>query len=177
MKKIHTLIVAFMGIFPLSASAQDHTPADSVKVIRTVDEMDNRVQYMPNLRLVCIDSTNLERAFGIQATMTENRIDGFAVISYGFSDCNENDEVIFLFENGTKFTQISWNKFNCENNSFFDVTNLQSDALANYPLKKIRFKNGRSFETVTAPIAEGDKYYFVNLYKQLASKQYINRTK
>lgn len=177
MKTIHTLIVAFMGLFPLFASAQDRTPADSVKVIRTVDEMDNKVQYMPNIRLVCMDSMNLERAFAIQATMTESKIDGFAVVSYGFSDCNENDEVIFLFENGTKFTQISWNKFNCDNNSFFDVTNLQSEALATYPLKKIRFKNARSYETVTATIPDGDKYYFVNIYKQLISKQFINRTK
>jgi hypothetical protein len=46
---------------------------------------------------------------------------GIMINSFGIGTRIEKDELTFLFEDNTKVSLLSWNKFNCKGASYFDL--------------------------------------------------------
>jgi hypothetical protein len=165
MKKTVTLI--FLG-FILNAVIAQNT--DSVFVQIEKDEMSNKTYVYPNRTFVVANESST-KGFKVDVFIKENlTISSVMTIMVGLGGCNENDEIIILFENGEKITKRSWKKFNCDGESYFDLTNSELQMLRTLPLSKIRLTNGRTFDSYTGDVKEKDKRYFIQLLYALDNK-------
>lgn len=97
--------------------------------------------------------------------------DGLIIKSAGIGNCVENAEVIFLFEDGTKTSVTSWNKFNCEGKSYFNSRLGLFDFLCK-PIKAIRFTNGRTYDSYTHKPVGTQKNFFISV-KTAIDNQWI----
>jgi hypothetical protein len=141
---------------------------DSVYLIRETDDMSKKSYVYGSRDFVC---TNATGKIGFRVSSHINSIKlTFSMITVtmvGIGTCNENDEIIILFENGEKITKISWKKFNCEGEAYFDMNEKDIELLRTQPLSKIRMTNGRSYDSYTGDVKQKDKRYFIQLFYAL----------
>jgi len=148
---------------------------DKLKILYQKDAMtDNEYVYISDNLLCSIDGKvgfSISPRFKIDKDKTI-KYNGIVVKSNGVGSCMENDELIILFEDSTKLTLKSWNKFNCEGNSYFDF---QKSSLKdiNKKIKAIRLMNGRSYESFTYTLKnENEKNYFIYATDLLNGQKY-----
>lgn len=175
MKKItavFSLLVAVLTVNISQAQVID-IPEDSVVYIaKLVDEMSDRVYYSPSKAIVL---RNEKQGFRVELTLTgkserELKVSGIDFKSVGVGNCMENDTFIILFENGEKISRKSWQKFNCEGRSYFDLTDEDIEKLATLPVAKIRLENGRDYKSMTGEVPKSDRNYFVQAVRAYRNK-------
>ena len=138
------------------------TFASDVEIYKYIDEMTDDVSYLASYG-VAIKNYEKERGFAIKPYISNNqKFIGLMVSHLGFG-CNEDDTLILLLENGQKIKLTSWNKFNCEGDSFFRVNQGVLHKLKNSPLKKAMFRNGRNYKSLTQEFEQIDKDYFIKV--------------
>ena len=104
---------------------------------------------------------------GLQVKNGKVNYSGIRVNSAGIGSCNEKDQLIFLFEDGTKHSMTSWNEFNCEGNSWFDLygtigkNDEEFKRLNTKKVTHIRFTNGRSYDSFTYTLKPDEQEYFI----------------
>ena len=129
--------------------------------------MTDKEYYFPQRKLIC---ANTEKTKGFTISPNFKSADG-KIVNNGFmcknvniGSCDEKDNLIILFEDDTKITLTSWNKFNCDGNAYFNFTDSELSELSTKKVTTIRFSNGRSYESLTVPLKEDQKDYFVRAY-------------
>ena len=138
------------------------TFASDVEIYKYIDEMTDEVSYLASYG-VAIKNYEKERGFAIKPFIGDNiQITGLMVKHLGFG-CNEDDTLILLLENGQKVKFTSWNKFNCEGDSYFRVNQANLYKLKSSPLKKAMFRNGRNYKSLTQEFEQIDKDYFIKV--------------
>jgi len=85
--------------------------------------------------------------------------------------CDQNDSLIFLFDDETKITITSWNKFNCDGKAYFSLTDNEYDMLKSKKVTAIRFKNGYSYESLTYTLKKEEQGFFINVYSNNVIKE------
>lgn len=154
-------ILITMLLVGLNLSGQN----DSVYIKQETDEMTGKTYYYPAYKLVVADETT---GFAINSLILEqNKFKMFIVKMINIGLCNENNELIILFDNGEKITARSWNKFNCDGTAYFYLTANDKELLRTQTLFKIRILNGRTYESYTGEVATADKRYFIQLFNQM----------
>jgi hypothetical protein len=132
-----------------------------------VDKMTDKEYYFSTKKFICANSQKTQgftitNSFKpLNGNMVQN---GLIVKNVGIGNCDENDEMIFLFEDGTKITITSWNKFNCEGKVYFDLSNNELDMLKSKNVTAIRFKNGYSSDSLTYSLKKEEQGFFINVY-------------
>ena len=160
MKTILTLAIA---LITFSSIAQQ----DSVYVINHVDEMSGETTLMVSRHLI-IANEDRTKGFSISAYIDDNRnISSLMAVIVGMVSCNEKDELIILFENGERITKQSWNKFNCDGDSWYTLNSKQIQQLKTLPIARMRITNGRGFDSYTGVLDESQSRYFIQLFKSL----------
>lgn len=146
-----------------------------VSIVRHQDEMTDKVYYLPSEGIV-IKSENGESGFRVRLSIKEKNgefsQDGLVIKAVNIGGCYENNKLTMLFENGEKFTIGSWNKFNCDGDVYFDVPNKNWELLKSQKLMKMRFENGRTYDSLTGEV--DDKEHFILLNKQMEEGKYEN---
>lgn len=148
------------------------------QIFRYQDDMTDKVYYFSSGLMV----TNEDKSEGFRLQLDIKEIDDKTIASNGLTlkvvgigNCFEKDNLIFLFENGEKISLTSWNKFNCEGASWFylneEYTETYTDLLKSQKLKKIRFENGYSHESLTREITGVNQNYFIELYKLISENK------
>jgi len=135
-------------------------------IIELKDEMTDKVYYSTSVGLKCIGGAE---GFRIDPNITvkngkkiaKDLIIGMA----GLGNCNENNTLIFLFDNGEKLTLKSWNKFNCKGTSYFSIGTKNIETLKASPISKIRLTNGSTYKSYTHEVEQ--KNYFIELFNLL----------
>lgn len=159
MKKI-VLLVSLISI-SLSSFSQ-------LTIIEDKDEMTDKSFYQASERFI---AANSEKNKGCAIDMLIEDKNGVVIANnmivkmVGLESCNENNNLIFLFEDGSKLNLNSWNKFNCKATAYFSLTKEHIELLSEKPISKVRITNGRSFKNYTSEIEY--KNYFIDLYKIL----------
>ena len=157
-------LLIFALLISLSSLAQTETP---FVIQHCRDTMTDKEYCFSEKKLLCY---NDEKTMGFailpmfkhqNGVMVNN---GLTCKSYGIGSCNEGDSLIFLFEDGTKITVVSWNKFNCDGKSYFDNNDKLLKKLSSQNLTTVRFTNGRSLDSFTYTLNESQKRYFVSAY-------------
>lgn len=166
MKKLSVLFGALLLAF--SGFSQ-------VKIEKEIDDMTDKVSYYVS-HLFVVANDEQTKGFTIKAMLKEDKTagkiysDGWIVNSYNLGGCNEDNELIFLFTDGSKITLKSFSKFRCERYSFFALTLEEEAMIASKEIDKVRFTNGYTFDSYTgAPV---NSKFFIEVYDALEE---INR--
>lgn len=154
MKK--TILGFALAFATISAKSQDSV------TVRKDDISGDYYAYAPK-DLICISSDNTKgfRVFmGVSYKKSKLKYKGLFFKVEGIGSCFEHDDIIILFEDGTKYTATSWNDFNCSGDSYFDPYGKDLELL-NKRVKAIRFTNGRSSDEYTHYVAGDDATVFM----------------
>jgi hypothetical protein len=163
-----TLMMCFMTI---TLFAQP----DSVYVIKRSDAMNGKTYIYGSRNFVVANDTK-EEGFIVDTYINDNlSIQMITVVMVGIGSCNENDEIIILFENGEKIVKKSWKSFNCDGEAYFNINELEMKLLRTIPMAKIRMTNGRSFDSYTGDVISKDKRYFIQLLYALDNKLILEK--
>lgn len=164
MKKLHTLLL----LLTLSTAA-----AAQITIEKHVDDMTDKVSYEASERFYVADN---ERSSGFAIDVVID-IDngklyskGWIVTTADLGGCNEDNDLIILFEDGSRMNLKSFSKFNCDEVAFFYLDLQQEAYIATKRIKKMRFRNGYSYETYTAEVEVQD--YFIQLYDAIENENY-----
>ena len=99
-------------------------------------------------------------------------VDALHVKTVGLG-CVENMEMIILFEDGSKMTRKSLNKFNCDGNSYFLLNEKSVDELSTKEISTVRVTNGRNYKSHT--IKSEDPSYFIRLKELIDNGIYTEK--
>ncbi|MCX6310524.1 MAG: hypothetical protein NT084_02700 [Bacteroidetes bacterium] len=173
-KSILFSIFLFMG---LGAFAQKK---DSVCVYRQVDDMSDKVYYFPSRKIVCV-SDDKQQAFSVSIFINCDSdsnlyMNDFCVKMVGIGSCVENNEIIILFEDGTKIKATSWNDFNCDGDAWIKVSKDDINSLKTKRISKIKLTNGRTFDSYTGVIPPENADYFIQLFYAMEHRKIVTRT-
>jgi hypothetical protein len=158
------LLLNLVLLTSLSAFSQKTTP---FTIEHCKDKMTDKEYYFAQKKLIC---ANPEKTKGFTVTpnfKAENGSmvnNGFICENVNIGSCDEKDSLIILFEDQTKITLNSWNKFNCDGNAYFDFTDSELEELSTKKVSTIRFTNGYSYENLTVSLKQEQKDYFIRVY-------------
>lgn len=137
------------------------------KIEHCKDKMTDKEYYFAEKKLICANDSKT-KGFTITPSF---KAEGSGMVNNGFlcknvniGNCDENDTLILLFEDGNKETLNAWNKFNCEGNAYFDFTDDQLQLLKTKKVSAIRFSNGRTYDTLTYTMKPTEQDYFIRVY-------------
>lgn len=156
--------------------------ADSVYIVKSVDDMTDKTYYFPTFKIPLINKAE-NQGLGISAFIDEKEYDNTIYIkdldvkSINVGGCVEKSEIIFLFEDGSKINLISWNKFNCDGNSWFEIPESDSEILSTKELRKVKFINGRSYDSFTLEVPANRRRYFIQLYDAVKNNRVVTINK
>jgi len=158
------LLVALVLLMSVSAFSQKKLP---FVIEHCKDKMTETEYYFTQKKLICANPQKT-KGFTISPNFkSENGVvvnNGLICSNVNIGNCDENDSLIFLFENDTKISISSWNKFNCEGNAYFNLTESELAELSTKKINTIRFTNGRSYDTFTQTLKLDQKDYFIRAF-------------
>jgi len=99
---------------------------------------------------------------------------GFTAKVVGIGSCVESVQLIILFENGEKIQKVSWNDFNCEGNCYYRFTESECEMLRTMSISKIRFQNGRTYESITG--APNNPRFFIEINEKAKNGNFTVKT-
>jgi hypothetical protein len=172
MKNLKVMITTLMMCLMTMVSF-GQTSKDSVYVVKATDDMSGKTYVYGNRDFIC---ANDDGGIGFRiSTYINSKNLSFSMITatmVGIGGCNENDEIIILFENGEKITKKSWKKFNCDGEAYFNMNEKDIQILRTQPLSKIRMTNGRTYDSYTGDVKLKDKRYFIQLFYALEAQNF-----
>lgn len=142
-----------------------------------VDKMTDEPLAKGSKVLVC--SKSPERGFVLKINwivVNEKPFyNGITVSSFGLGSCVENSTLYFLFEDESKFTVESWNKYNCDGISKMDLFGKYLFEITRKKVIALRFQNGRNSDSYTYDVPEIDQNFFLEV-AQAVNNQIVKRT-
>lgn len=168
-----TLMMCFMSLTSFAQTAN----ADSVYVIKESDAMSGET-YVYGNRAFIVANDESTKGFKVDTYIKSDLSFGMITVKMvNIGNCNENDEIIILFENGEKITKKSWKKFNCDGEAYFNLSESDIKILRTQPISKIRMTNGRTYDSYTGDVKSKDKRYFIQLFYALDNKLFVQKNK
>lgn len=170
MKNLKILSILFVllsnTIYSQNKSIKISSLPDSLIILKKYDDMKDVVRYITSYDLKCYDGDEGFEFFGYLGHMLS--FDYIFIKTYGLGDCNENNELIIMFEDNSKIILRSVDSFNCKGSSMFELTSSDKKKLSKLKIIKIRYTNGRSYESLTYEI---NTDYFIKLIRMIKNKQ------
>lgn len=164
-------IISALALFTFSAYSQTEK---QFVIEHCIDKMTDKEYYLSTKNFV---GANSQKTQGFVITNSFKGVDGkleqngIILKNIGIGNCDEKDELIFLFDDETKITITSWNKFNCDGKAYFNLTDNEYDMLKSKKVTAIRFKNGYSYESLTYSLKKEEQGFFVNVYSNNVIKE------
>jgi len=120
------------------------------KIIHEHDIMSDKDYYYLEKTLLCSDDGKKGFIVDFHLKKIGNKVEyqGLMITAAQIGSCHEKDELIVLFDDGTKETFNMWNDFNCKGNVWMDWNKTGINTL-NKSIKAIRLTNGRSYDSFT----------------------------
>ena len=171
MKKLILLLVLMCTLNSLGQTAAEllETRYSALKIsgevgfLEFTNDMTDKTYYLSYPKLKAANSL---KSFQISPSITNNTFLSMIVhFEDGFNKCNEKNKIIFLFEDGSKISLNSWNKFNCKGVAYFDFTNKIASKFRDFKVTKIHLENGDSYESVSIDITDQWQEYFIKMTK------------
>jgi hypothetical protein len=153
-------------VFLISLSAFSQTSFPFI-IEHCKDKMTDKEYYFAQRKLICSNPEKTKGFIVIPNFKAENGVlknNGFICENVNIGSCDDKDNLIILFEDDTKIILTSWNKFNCDGNAYFDLSENQLVDLSIKKVNAIRFSNGYSHESLTVDLKQDQKDYFVRAF-------------
>jgi hypothetical protein len=140
------------------------------KIIHGKDKMTDKEYVITATKLKCLqsDGTSFEISPAFKLKKGELKANGIIVNSTTKSLCSENNVLIFLFEDQSKFQITSFNPYDCSGFSMYMPFEKNMN-MFDKKLTAIRLTNGITNETMTYTLTDEDKKYFIE-YRELLKK-------
>lgn len=164
-------ILSVTALLTFSAYCQTTKP---FVIEHCIDKMTDREYYLASKNFV---GSNAQKTQGFVITPNfkkeNDKIEQNNLIleNIGIGNCDEKDDLIFLFEDDTKITITSWNKFNCDGKAYFNLSEDELENLKSKNILAIRFVNGYSSESLTYNLKKEERGFFINLYTNYVIKE------
>lgn len=164
-------ILSAIALLSFSAYSQITKP---YLIEHCIDKMTDREYFLSSKNFV---GANTQKTQGFVITPSFKSVDGkmvqngFILKNIGIGNCDENDSLIFLFEDDTKLEISMWNKFNCESKAYFNLTESDLDLLKTKKITAIRFNNGYTYNSLTYNLKKEEKGFFINVYTNFIIKE------
>jgi hypothetical protein len=144
----------------------------SQTLTKLVDEMAGKIYWVDEGVLYLEEENNAGFRLNGRWKYNSNEplFEGFTAKVVGVGTCVEKVQLIVLFEDGQKITKTSWNDFNCEGDAWYFFDKKELSLLTTVPIDKVRFTNGRTYESITGEIDTPN--YFITLYNKSLSGDY-----
>lgn len=158
MKKILVIMVCFTTFF---VNAQ----SDVFIVNHIVDKLTKEESYFPDKKLVI---KNQHEGFYIIPSLNyihkDLILESLLVVSSVGSSCVEKSLLYILLCNDVLIKLDSWNDFNCEGISYFDVSKDDAKNLSESNIKLVRFVNGSDLSKFEDTPDKDQLNFFVNMF-------------
>lgn len=164
-------IISALALFTISTYSQTEK---KFVIEHCIDKMTDKEYFLSSKNFV---GTNAQKTEGFAITNSFKGVDGQMVQNgiilknVGIGNCDENDKLIFLFEDDSKITITSWNKFNCDGKAYFQLSDSEYETLKTKNVKAIRFLNGYSSDSLTYSLKKEEQDFFVNVYSNYIIKE------
>lgn len=198
MKKLLLLLLIFISISSIGQKKSTKTPLkiisppekkissekdeirkieeDTLLVInKKTDEMDKSTSLRVSRNMICFEDDKSKGFFLSVEIKNDFSIPYLMLNSLNIGNCDEEGEILFLFDDDTNLKMISFAEFNCEGRSAYEITNNNIDIISSKKIKKIRYTNGRTGESYTKEIKITDKDYFIRIFKLAQLKKVIEQ--
>ena len=164
-------ILSVTALLTFSAYSQTTKP---FVIEHCIDKMTDKEYYLASKNFI---GSNTQKTQGFIITPNfrkeNDKIEQSNLIleNIGIGNCDEKDNLIFLFDDDTKITITSWNKFNCDGKAYFTLSEDDLEMLKSKNISAIRFVNGYSFESLTYNLKKEEKGFFINVYSNYIIKE------
>ena len=156
MKKVFIIVAMALPFLSLSQQC----------IVKDCDDMTDKCMYYPRHNVIVTNETKTI-GFTMDVRIVNNNDQLAAadimVHSVNIGSCNEKDKLILMLDDSTKVSLVSWNKFNCEGNAWFDLKESDVNKLESHKIIKAYFQNGRSYDSYSATITSDDQSYFIKI--------------
>jgi hypothetical protein len=151
--------------------------SNSYRIEMCIDKMTDEPLAKGSKVLVCSKTPEIGFILKINWIVVNDKpfYNGITIKSFGVGTCVENSVLFFLFEDESKFTVESWNRYNCEGVSTMDLFGKYLFEITQKKVKALRFQNGRNHENYTYDVPELDQSFFLEVAQAL-NNQVIRRT-
>jgi hypothetical protein len=176
------LLLAFAPLFMFGFTSETKTNSTmypdslsvdtSYKIYELVDEMTDKVYYTANRKLILANDEKT-KGFSLRLDIEKNKdgkLEGTGILAslVGLGSCCEKVELIVMFEDQTKFSLLSWNKFNCKGDAWFFIKETHIKQLSEKKLLRIRIRNGFTGDMFTQDVESNSKNYFMNFFRLIS---------
>ena len=164
-------ILSVTALLTFSAYSQTTKP---YVIEHCIDKMTDKEYYLASKNFI---GSNTQKTQGFIITPNfrkeNDKIEQSNLIleNIGIGNCDEKDNLIFLFDDDTKITITSWNKFNCDGKAYFTLSEDDLEMLKSKNISAIRFVNGYSFQSLTYNLKKEEKGFFINVYSNYVIKE------
>lgn len=164
-------IISALALLSFSAYSQITKP---FVIEHCKDKMTDVEYYLSSKKLI---GANVEKTRGFTITPNFKSVDGkiepngLMLFNANIGSCQEKDQLIILFDDASKITLTSWNKFNCDGNAYYNLTDEEMTSLKTKLITTIRFINGYKYETFTYTLKKLEKDFFKNCYSNYVIKE------
>jgi hypothetical protein len=153
-------------VFIIMAMALPFLSFSQQCIVKDCDDMTDKCSYYPRHNLI-VASEDKKVGFTMDLRLVEKAgqlsVADLMVLSVNIGTCNENDKLILMLSDSTKLSLVSWNKFNCEGNAWFNMKESDVNRLASNKVIKAYFQNGRTYDSFTKEIEGEDQNYFIKI--------------
>ena len=166
--KLFPILIILLSntIYSQNNSIKISSLPDSLIILKKYDDMKDVTSYLTSYNLECFEGEEGFEFFGYIGKVLS--FDYIFLKTYGLGDCNENNELIIMFEDDSKILMRSVGSFNCDGSSFYVLTGSDKKKLSKLKIKKIRYTNGRSHKSLTYEL---NSDYFIKLIRMVKNKQ------
>jgi hypothetical protein len=172
MKKIFLVI---LSLFSFSISSQNN---ESEIICFSIDEFNDKKNVYASGFIAYMDGGDLKSQgllFSSSVKEKRDKINKYYSISvrpYGINKCVEKGSKLnIIFENGEKTVLTSWNDFNCQGMSLFNISVKQYKLLKKSKIKALKYTNVnlRSYQSIIVKenISDEISSYFLNLTTEI----------
>ena len=159
MKSLLIIMLVIISSFTFSQS--------KVNIEKSVDDITGVVTYIPTYKLVIHDNDKIV-GFTIQPYINPKlEFQSLIVMSYNIGNCVEKSKLIIRFTNNKSYTISSWNAFNCDHVSYFELNDEIRSSMISSKIDKIRFTNGYTYDEFTGYPAINEADYFAKIIKSV----------
>lgn len=135
-------------------------------IVKSCDDMTDKCIFYSSENVI-IASEDRKTGFTVALQLSEKsgRIEASGIMCkvVNIGTCEENDKLILMLADSTKLSFVSWNKFNCEGNAWFNLKQSDVEKLASQKILKAYIQNGRTYDSFSGEIPVEDQEYFIKL--------------
>lgn len=144
------------------------TATSQLHIIEDASDLGGAVYFYPSESLI-IDNESKNKGFTLSPNFRRKGTEGDIHVTgmigqlVNIGTCCEKNQLILMFSDSTKMTLVSWNKWNCEGNAWYNLDEEQAEIIASKPIIKAQMKNGYSHESYANSVDGEDRNYFIRL--------------